>query len=51
MLSSNNGTTTKPKHSLTDAEYLNLWRQFQAHLIGLATVIWVMVFREKPPKC
>jgi hypothetical protein len=29
---------------------VELWRQFTAHLIGLATVLWWVWFKEAPPK-
>lgn len=37
-------------HGLSYQKRAELWRQFTAHLIGLATVIWWMVYKEAPPK-
>lgn len=37
-------------NGLSRHKRIELWRQFTAHLIGLATVIWWMVYREAPPK-
>jgi hypothetical protein len=45
-----NGNGNGHNHSLSYAKRAELWRQFTAHLIGLATVIWWMVYKEAPPK-
>lgn len=51
MHSFNNGAVEQTKNGLTLTERANLWRELRTHLIGLATVFWVMVFKERPPKC
>lgn len=45
-----NGNGNGHTNGLSYAKRAELWRQFTAHLIGLATVIWWMVYKEAPPK-
>lgn len=45
-----NGNGNGHDHGLSYQKRAELWRQFTAHLIGLATVLWWVWFKEAPPK-